>query len=368
MEDTIFSRLFRYHTTEKRTPQEDYLTELLAWMIDSLPQFGQDYVTFLCNNSKVKIQHNEKCAVNAETQVVVSKGRIDMVITVGSDLCFVCEHKVDSILENNQITKYQSCEAEIIKRYDVETVHYVFLSKIEDKLEKEQQPDIIVRWHEIYNYFREKKYENNSFESIMVQQFLNYLTEVGMGIKNNIQIGSVENFCGAMKLLPTLKSIFDELSSVDWEKEKECDGIKAFAVDSKYHPHSVHDKSWGRIGISFFDFWEPNIFAGVVYDNDDHKLNNFCDQPQFVVLIDCKDPKFTEQYKKQNSKWLNSITTKNEFIIENNPESNWRAIILKKPLKKVLENSESYEAQKETIKTEIRNGINCILECYKESK
>ena len=61
MNESLFSRLFLYGIKlDNRTPQEDYLTELLAWMIDNLTQFGQDYVTFLCSNSNPKIQQKEK--------------------------------------------------------------------------------------------------------------------------------------------------------------------------------------------------------------------------------------------------------------------------------------------------------------------
>ena len=81
------------------------------------------------------------------------------------------------------------------------------MSKIADKLEKEQKPDITIRWHEIYNYFNGKKFDNNSFETLMVKQFLEYLTEVGMGMKRiEFQSRSVEYYCEAKKLDQTLKS------------------------------------------------------------------------------------------------------------------------------------------------------------------
>lgn len=361
MNESLFSRLFHYHATEKRTPQEDYLTELLAWMIDSLPQFRQDYVTFLCDKSESQIQFNEKCSVNSKTQVIVSEGRIDMMITVGSSSCFICEHKVDSCLRENQISDYRDCEEEIKEQYGVDDVYYVFLSKIEDKLEKEQKPDIIVRWHDIYKYFSKKQYENNSFESMIVQQFLDYLTEVGMGMKNVIRSDDVKFYCGAMRLLPTLKSIFDELSiNVKWEEE--CKGISGFVSD--YRPLSVNNKFEKRIGITFSTTWEPSIFAGVVYSNEDHELKDFHDQPQLVVLIDCKNPEFTKQYKARNSKWLNTIKTNDEFIVENNPKSKWRALILKKALTEVLADAdeESYENQKDAIKNKIIDGIRYILD------
>ena len=39
MSESLFSRLFHYRESEKLSPRENYLTEMLAWMIDSLPQF-----------------------------------------------------------------------------------------------------------------------------------------------------------------------------------------------------------------------------------------------------------------------------------------------------------------------------------------
>ena len=48
MSESLFSRLFHYRESEKLSPRENYLTEMLAWMIDSLPQFGREYVNYLC--------------------------------------------------------------------------------------------------------------------------------------------------------------------------------------------------------------------------------------------------------------------------------------------------------------------------------
>lgn len=365
MNESLFSRLFHYSKTDNRTPQEDYLTELLAWMIDNLAQFGQDYVSFLCSHSSPKIQQNEKCSVNAETQVVVSKGRIDMVITVDSSMCFVCEHKVDSSLHKDQITEYKNCREEIKERYHVENVYYVFLSRIADKLEKEQKPDITIRWHEIYNYLNGKKFDNNSFEPLMVKQFLEYLTEVGMGMKNRIQIGSVENYCEVMKLDQTLKGMFCEIKNdIKWDTK--CSGLADFVAS--YHPE-IPVKRWGRIGIEFSNEWKPNIFAGVVLDNADHKLKEFNNQPQFVVLIDCDPEVKSEVLNKAKFKSLfaNIPNCENDFSIDKSPKNKWRLLILQKPLKDVLKHSE-YEEQKKDITDEIIAGIDMILKYYNSNK
>ena len=368
MEDSIFSRLFRYHTTEKRTPQEDYLTELLAWMIDSLPQFGRDYVIFLCN--KFKIQRNEKCAVNAETQVVVPKGRIDMLITIDSNLCFVCEHKVDSCLRENQIPDYRDCEAEIKEKYGVDKVYFVFLSKIEDKLEKEQQPDIIVRWHEIYNYFREKKNENNSFESIMVQQFLDYLTEVGMGKKESISVKGVEYYSEAKKLERLLKVIFNDLST-DGDWESSCEGINKFLTDYSI-PKFFEKSGEGRIGIEFTSTWQPGLFAGVKLHNNDHSLDKPHYIPQLVVTLDCLEG---ERSKHQEKTWFQLIKHNEKSILESGfqlqigaKKNQYRLLLLYKPLTEVLSQcKDDYDEQKDKIKNELINGIKWILHYYKLS-
>ena len=367
MNESLFSRLFHYSKTDNRTPQEDYLTELLAWMIDNLAQFGQDYVTFLCSNSNSKIQQKEKCSVNAETQVVVSEGRIDMVITVDSSMCFVCEHKVDSSLAIDQITKYKHCIEEIKERYHVENVYYVFLSKIADKLEKEQKPDITIRWHEIYNYFNGKKFDNNSFETLMVKQFLEYLTEVGMGKKESISVKGVEYYSEAMKLERLLKVIFNDLST-DGDWESSCEGINQFLTDYN-KPKLLEKPGEGRIGIEFTSTWQPGLFAGVKLHNNDHSLDKPHYIPQLVVTLDCYEG---ERSKHQEKPWFQLIMqneksiSKSRFQIQIGAKKNqYRLLLLYKPLTEVLSQcKDDYDKQKDTIKKELIYGINWILNYY----
>ncbi len=192
-----------------------------------------------------------------------------------------------------------------------------------------------------------------------------------MGKKDNIQIVSVENYCEAMQLYSeainlekTLKSIFSEIfTDINWEEQ--CKGIKEFV--KKYNP-SVHTKRWGRLGIDFQDNWEkwePNIFAGVILDNYDHKLKNFNDQPQFVVLIDWNVKK---KPGIRNTSSFNEIIatipdSENGFYIDKSPNNEWRLLILQKPLKDVLKH-DKYEEQKNDIVTEIISGINILLKYF----
>ncbi len=225
------------------------------------------------------------------------------------------------------------------------------------KDQHEQNPDIQIIWHDVYEFFSDpiRKESYNADEKIIIEQFLKYLTEVGMGMKSSIQIGSVENYCEAMKLDQTLKGIFCEiLDDTSWETK--CNGLTDFVAS--YNP-GVPVKRWGRIGIEFSDEWKPSIFAGVVLDNSDHKLQGFNNQPQLVVLIDC-DPEVKNEFQ---SLFTQIPNHEEGFSIDTSPKNKWRLLILQKPLKEVLKHVE-YEEQKKDISDEIILGINLILKYF----
>lgn len=369
MNETIFSRLFRYRETPKMSPSENYLTEMLAWMIDSLPKFGREYVNYLCGKCKPNqiAEIDNLFEVSTQTQVSATNGFIDMVIKTDRNIGFICEHKVDSPLSENQIQKYLDCSDEIENSTD-----YQFKTVLLTKSTKQhtEKADIAFTWHDLYMHFsaqlENREYDANESEKILIEQFLMYLTEVGMGKNDSIQIGSVENYCEAMKLDQTLKSIFSDIiiiNDVDWELE--CCGIKNFV--SSYKPF-VPAKQWGRIGIEFSANWEPSIFAGVILDNKDHKLKEFNNQPQFVVLIDCNIEKKSDILNTPGFKHLiaDIPSSENEFKIDKSPQNKWRLLILQKPLKDVLKHNE-YEEQKKDIKDEIVSGINLILKYYNDN-
>ncbi len=366
MNESLFSRLFRYKQTEKMSQTENYLTETLAWMINNLPKFGQEYVLFLISKHKEAIDFHAHSpfTVSATTQFTVTNGFIDMVITTDNNMIFICEHKVDSELSDNQIQKYYDCRGEIEN-----SPEYLFKTVLLTKSveQQTQKSDIAFIWHDLYLYVS-KQYDNNVYddsEKIIIKQFLLYLTEVGMGMKNRIQIGSVENYCEVMKLDQTLKGMFCEIKNdIKWDTK--CSGLADFVAS--YHPE-IPVKRWGRIGIEFSNEWKPNIFAGVVLDNADHKLKEFNNQPQFVVLIDCDPEVKSEVLNKAEFKSLfaNIPNCENDFSIDKSPKNKWRLLILQKPLKDVLKHSE-YEEQKKDITDEIIAGINMILKYYNSNK
>ena len=378
MNESLFSRLFHYRESEKLSPRENFLTEMFAWMIGNLKQFGHDYVEFLmtkCEN-KTSFDSNKSYSVCVRTQVNVKyeekdhfKNRfIDMVINTTGDMGFICEHKVDSEVRENQIQEYASCQEQLNGSPNHKFKTVLLTKSTEQHTEK---ADISITWYDVYKYFSEKfnkgEYNCKPEEKIIIDQFLMYLTEVGMGKRETINANAVEYYCDAMKLETVLKSIFNDIcTDVKWEEK--FPRIKDFLTD--FDPF-VSKETYSRneirrLGIEFTRNWNPGLFAGVQMNNDDDSLQSF-DSPQLVVIIDCMEGKKSEH---QNTKWFTSVKDKQSkeeietgFHIQTDSDNPWRVLILHKPLTEVLKGTR-YEEQKKDIKDEIVSGINLILKYY----
>lgn len=384
MSESLFSRLFHYRESEKLSPRENFLTEMFAWMIGNLKQFGHDYVNFLmtkCEN-KTSFDSSKSYSVCVRTQVNVKyeekdhfKNRfIDMVINTTGDMGFICEHKVDSEVRENQIQEYASCQEQLNG-----SPNHKFKTVLLTKSTKQhtEKADISITWYDVYEYFSEKfnkgEYNCKPEEKIIIDQFLMYLTEVGMGKRETINANAVEYYCDAMKLETVLKSIFNDIcTDVKWEEK--FPRIKDFLTDfdpfvSK-ETYSRNENEIRRLGIEFTRNWNPGLFAGVQMNNDDDSLQSF-DSPQLVVIIDCMKGK---KSKYQDEGWFASITkdkqskdiTETKFYIQTNSDNPWRVLILHKPLTEVLKGTR-YEEQKKDIKDEIVSGINLILKYYNDN-
>lgn len=382
MSESLFSRLFHYRESEKLSPRENFLTEMFAWMIGNLKQFGHDYVEFLmtkCEN-KTSFDSSKSYSVCVRTQVNVKyeekdhfKNRfIDMVINTTGDMGFICEHKVDSEVRENQIQEYASCQEQLNGSPNHKFKTVLLTKSTEQHTEK---ADISITWYDVYKYFSEKfnkgEYNCKPEEKIIIDQFLMYLTEVGMGKRETINANAVEYYCDAMKLETVLKSIFNDIcTDVKWEEK--FPRIKDFLTD--FDPF-VSKETYSRneirrLGIEFTRNWNPGLFAGVQMNNDDDSLQSF-DSPQLTVIIDCMEGK---KSKYQNEGWFASIAkdkqSKEEietgFHIQTDSDNPWRVLILHKPLTEVLKGTR-YEEQKKDIKDEIVSGINLILKYYNDN-
>ncbi len=363
LNESIFSAISSYIPHPGINPMENYLTELLAWMINNTDSFGCDYVRYLLEKGGL----SEDClkdlnSVEAETQVHISSGFIDMLIKTNISISFICEHKVDSELSDNQIKKYMdnSGELESGKHYSV------LLTK--SKNQWSQPANIEITWSDIDNLLKELT-ENEYYQGtdlFVINQFSNFLQEKGLGMANIINTDELKYYLSAKRIEKSLSNIFSELAREKWD---EISGLKSFPTTRDDFKPAFNKLKWGRIGISFFNKWEPGLFAGVILDGEDHCLQpkDESNGPDFVIILDIQKNNSDVYRKAKDSTWLNDLRIKlkkscfpfSDYI--ENPKNNWRLLIIRKPLFEIINSCNTVEDQKDKIRDAIKAGIKLIV-------
>ena len=142
--ESVFSALSRYCPQQATNPKENYLTELLAWIINNVEPFGDKLIEFLIKEGKLKTSavHEDNIEseqhIEAVTQQHVTNGYIDMLIYDNiHKIAFICEHKIASELSENQIKKYMDNSNELDTRF---TYYSVLVTK--SKSQHKENADI----------------------------------------------------------------------------------------------------------------------------------------------------------------------------------------------------------------------------------
>jgi len=369
MSESIFSSLFRYRASEKMSPKENYLTEMICWLINNCPTFANEYLKSLYSkNKELENEIKNVSVISAETQVYINNtdniGFIDMVITTNTDLVLICEHKIDSSLSEGQLDKYRKSAG---IKWNNKNTRIVLVTKSDSQWG--QNPDIKLIWEDIYSSIsnKEKREYIDNTEQLFIEQFLLYLTEEGMGMKKGIEKDCLRYYKAAESLPNTLNSFFNGMVH-DFKINKYSDftSENSFSNFSEGFGMSVNNR-WGRIGIDCFKEWKPlNIFAGVILNGEDHKLKDL-DQPIFVIIIDCltsiDNDDTTQKNRKEHieSRIKSSNFEQNGFEVDINPKSPWRLLILKKNLSDIIKSNDP-KIQEKILKNEVIKGINLILD------
>lgn len=152
---------------------EDYLTELLAFMLRISPEFKEEYFTLLI--SKLKEKNGEDLNLNLKKLVIKTQNKVkncrpDLVFCQDDSPKIICEHKIFSRLgENKNINQLDSYFEEF---NDIKDAKYFFLwhSKkniISDDF-KSKKNWIFITWEEYFiqlmNKFIPKFYDKTEFE------------------------------------------------------------------------------------------------------------------------------------------------------------------------------------------------------------
>ncbi len=365
MKQSIFSFLTSYVPTDKRESREDYLTQMFAWMLINIDGYVREYAEFLCGkNPDIKCPDREDIDPVISTQEVLPVGRIDLFIRLNDNISFICEHKVHSELSHNQIKKYMD-NSHLLGSGDYYSVLVTYST-----VQHTQPADVAITWSDVCEFTENilGKYEHE--DAFVLQQFVKFLKENGMGKTEPIGMDALLGYWSAIELEYKLNGIFSQLECYDWEME--CMDIRSFSK-AGYNPKFTK-RRWGRVGIDFFDSWNPGLFAGVLMDTADHKLQpaNVKKGPDFVIFMESDYGKSeeksavyrsvieSEKYKKLVQK-LSTDSGSFEFF-PGIKESPWRVTVLRKPLYDILYNKYTREEQYQAMKDAIIEGLKLMLE------
>lgn len=155
MNDSIFSFIKSYIPTDKRNAQEDYLTQMFAWMLNNIHPFADNYISLLCKKGS-SINQISVNTIKIATQESIpldqsgTTGRVDLLLIVNDKIAFVCEHKVWSSLSDNQIDKYMKASNKL-GEYD--QCYSVLLTVSGGQ--HTQYADIKIIWNDIYEMIKD---------------------------------------------------------------------------------------------------------------------------------------------------------------------------------------------------------------------
>lgn len=367
MSESIFTKLKSYTPTVGRDSKEDYLTELFSYMLNNVEGLKEAYVYFLHSHLTAydKEMDNKVEEITIETQVSVRNGRIDLLIKNGSE-GFICEHKVYSGLSEGQIVKY----LDGINEYDsTKKYHTVLITA--SVMQHTQKVDVALTWADIYEFI-DSFNENSNLEVIddfLITQLLSYLKEQGLGKYESISYDEIISNYRAIDLKERLQEIFASLVNFDWSST--VPQLNEFRENLK---PSINKFRWGRVGIDFFEEWKPGIFAGVLLDPRDHKIEPTDRDlgPDFIIIVEASLHKKDSEFLNVRDNMLRSqelIDLKERLNVNSEdfqaivePKNKCRVLVLKKPLLNILKEKYKREDQEKALKDEIVKGIDLLFQ------
>ena len=415
---SLFSFLTGYVPTDKRESKEDFFTQAFAWILEQFPKFAIYYIDFLneklCRKADVNatiygMVNGQKYKYEIETQRNLDDGhsRLDLLISVKADndkkVYYICEHKVDSELSENQISRYMSLKSEINPDPSAE-FYSILLTK--DVKQHTQYADVRIVWgdvKELIDAFLVEDYLKSEREFIFVlEQLSMYLTEKGLEnaksvnkwdlINHNFDI---DKFNKDSDIEKTLNHFMNKLS-------EDLDELKSEGKLEKIFPNLLNlsdanyklicNKAlWGRKGISIFGnewdsnksyndvnlfkgAWKVGLFVGFLYNPSDHKIEPLNVQKGFdmVIILDGMGKRYSERINNASFDSMTETLKKNSadfnFIPFEELKNNYRLAVLRKSFMDVLsingEFQNDIDVQYELFKKYAFEGINLMANAY----
>ena len=317
--ESLFSKLFRYRQRENRSPEEDYITELIAYIF----QNQKGILTSFLKECNI-LQDGDKieCA-RVSTQYVLdhSECRPDIVIklTKGNkkqSIIFI-ENKINAEEGPNQLHRYFTYLSKI-KQKNIRSRHLAYITKNYDSKDdldflsnnNDEVSFSQLRWWQIYQLL--KPYE----EIEMIKETLKFMKERGLSMSrkfNSSDINTLMNMNRAKEMIQEslsgkVEEVFYKIGGVRYNMPSADSQLRT----TGRYIYMANQEDWFWIGIGYW-------FAGRLID---------AKYPDIGVVVGVKP------YHAERDLITNAIS---EYAINNtlwesfalNSEDEWRKLSIK---------------------------------------
>ena len=248
----IFKTLFDLRLKAHNRPLEDYLTEIISYILGNNPEILNDFlIHFKIIEIKVDWYKITTQLTLPKLENHISDSRPDMVLFLKNGVVFF-EHKINAIEGVDQLKRY----AEHLDQITGDTKTLVYITKHYDlKSEKDTSLDcrndiefIQVRWFEVYRFFQNYKADP------LVLELLLFMKQIHLSMHNQFQpsdIIAMSNFTNVLKMMD--ETMFGEVSQsfsrINNGMSRDFTCITELAKHDRYMYYKEHQhKLWCGLG------------------------------------------------------------------------------------------------------------------------
>lgn len=258
-----------YRSNKKKTPTEDFTTEVLAGVLQSDQSILDEFVNEILLIPGIKFQ--------VETQKAIDGSRIDMVFENKDTICFL-ENKIESTEGFNQLSSY----ADILLKSKKKTQLRYCTKYYDKKVKKDFSPldessFKQFRWADIYTFF------NNGKKDSLITYFITFLKDKNMSSIPEFNSNDLDSMIIFSDIIQKMNECF-ELTKPEFiplfgvPNERDSSSLKQIPKHGRYAlwKENILPKEWSEILISIsFNSDSPKLTAHIYLDKKHENYDDF---------------------------------------------------------------------------------------------
>ena len=266
---SFFHKLYKYKQSDLRHQKENFLTEILAYCLETDKIFQGKFLSMLNFTDQINSFECRTQTTNEEF------GKPDIFITINENTAIVIECKVDTTQQATQLKRY----ADILLNHPSKNRHLVFLTKYFEETEtfSNEISFTRIRWYQIFDILADSSIE-------VSKEFYKYLIQERMSTKisfNKLELNAIKNFQETLaKMSEFLVRTKDILSSYTKSKIRILKQVEKgeYGIGTDFHN--------GKLWLGFYQYEHNNEMQICISIEDVSSENsNFKEMDETLKLL-----------------------------------------------------------------------------------